>query len=82
MIRVETADSVWLFDEGRLVYMRMPRTECPRSWIGPRRETLTDLVWHPYERWLIVANPCKPRLVIHISDTPYLAVTAPLAVAR
>lgn len=55
--------SVFLLDEDRGCYCRMPKHEGPRlsppgeDWGGEGAGILEDLRWHPMERWEIVEKP-------------------------
>lgn len=75
MIRVESVGSIWLFDEDLKRYMRMPKTEAPRERkpYYDQHESLDDLVWHEYARYLV--RDGWLRIILTDAD----AIVAPIA---
>ena len=68
VIRVESEASIWMIDEARSVYMRMPKTEAGReSWFqrGPGH-VLADLEWLPMTGWYMARRRSQPRLFIQV----------------
>lgn len=69
--RVESDGSIWLLDDDRAVYLRMPKTEKPRDpgpngddWGGPGAGVLQDLRWLPMLSWRITELFNRECLVI------------------
>lgn len=87
--RVESKGSIWLLDDDRMVYLRMPKTEKPREsppgddWGGAGAGPLQDLKWHPMVRWNI--DPpfepywSHPVLRIYVTDDDSDRISAPRA---
>lgn len=51
VIRAESNGSIWLLDDDRGVYMRMPKSEGPRDPYPDQSPTLDDLRWIPMNGW-------------------------------
>lgn len=65
MIRIAGLASIWWFDDGRGLYMRMPRIEAPRElaeWGDVRAGPCQDFVWHGLDSWWVTAD--GSRLVV------------------
>jgi hypothetical protein len=56
--RIESKGSVWLIDEDKMVYLRMPKTEGPREMLPwySSSPALEDLKWLPYREWKFEEN--------------------------
>jgi hypothetical protein len=83
--RIETLGSVWFLDEDGSEYIRLPKTEGPRSpgpngedWGGVDAGELQDLVWHPMFGWEIRSGLAFDRLIIFVDQEHEFVVSAPM----
>jgi hypothetical protein len=85
-VTVESLGSVWLIDETRECYLRMPKAEMkrlPGNWAEPEPgDALYDLEWHPMERWWISEVPVPVMTATGVAehaehDCPLLVIVQP-----